>query len=422
MKTLKDFNYKGQKVLARCDFNVSFDSKGEIADDFRIRQTLPTIEYLIKNGAKVILMSHLGKGETKSARKNELRNGKILKAKQSSLEPVAKRLTELLKKEIKFLDDCAGPKVEKETERMKEGEVILLENLRLHKGEKDNDGNFALKLAKLGDIYVNNAFSVCHRLHASVVGLPKYLPSAAGLLLEKEVKVLSKVMESPARPLVVIIGGVKISSKIGVIENFLKKADDILLGGEIANTILQAKGIIVGKPFPEPEVLEKIERIDLTSLKLHLPIDGVISLEDIKIGLEEKYLRTSAIGTVKKEEKAYDIGPETIKLFSQIIEGPQTSFWKGPLQYLKKNEATKTILWSGPLGMFENEKFEKGTKEIARKIIANRQAFKVAGGGDTVSALNKFGLSDKFDHVSTGGGAMLEFWAGKKLPGLEALK
>lgn len=358
MKTLKDFNFKNKRVLVRCDFNIPLNEKGKIEDDFRIKQTIPTIEYLIKNEAKVILMSHLGNDK--------------------NLAIIKKRLKKYL-----------GSK-----------EFTLLENLRLNKGEKENDDKFARELAKLGDIYINDAFGVCHRAHASVVGVPKYLPSGAGLLLEKEIKILSKSLEKPWRPLVAVIGGAKIASKIKVIKHFLEKADHLLIGGKVANAILIVKGICVGKPWPGEEAAEEIKKFNLTSTKLHLPIDAVASPDETG----QFYVRETAPAKVRKDEKLLDIGPETIKMFSKIIKD------------------AKMIIWSGPLGRFEEPLFEKGTKEIAEKIAKNHQAFKVAGGGDTIFALAKFGLRDKFDHVSTGGGAMLEFLSGEELPGLKALK
>lgn len=310
MKTLKDFNVKNKRVLVRCDFNIPLDEKENIADDFRIKQTIPTIEYLLKNEAKVILMSHL--------------------ANNKSLFVIEERLEKYLGSE----------------------EFTLLENLRFNKGEKENDDNFAKELAQLGDIYINDAFGVCHRKHASVVGVPKYLPSGAGFLLEKEIEVLSKVLKNPERPLVVIIGGNKIESKAKVIEQFLEKADYVLIGGRIA------------------------EQIKDKSNKLYIPVDS---------------------------KNGFDIGPKTIKIFSEIIK------------------KARTILWAGPLGKFEDSVYEQGTKKVAKLIVKNNQAFKIAGGGDTIFALTKFGLRDKFDHISTGGGAMLQFLSGEELPGLKAL-
>ena len=308
LRNVRDFNVKNKKVLVRCDFNVPFDQKGAILDDFRIIQTIPTLTFLQKQGAKLLLMTHL--------------------TKDRSLAPIKKRLEKYLK------------------------DFTLLDNLRLDKREKENNKDFAQEIASLADIYINDAFGVCHRTHASIVGVPKYLPSGAGLLLEKEVKVLSNAIENAGHPLIVIIGGAKVESKTKAINQFLKIADQILIGGKIAH------------------------KIDLKSSKICLPIDNKNDL---------------------------DIGPETIARFSEFIR------------------KAKTIIWAGPLGYFENSLYEKGTKEIAQEIVKNKKAFKTAGGGDTIFALAKFGLRDKFDHISTGGGAMLSFLSGEKLPGLEAL-
>lgn len=388
MKTLKDFDVKSKRVLVRCDFNVPLAKKrGLISDDFRIKAIIPTIEYLIKKKAKIILMSHLGRP-----------GGKVIE--RLRLTPVQDKLMEYFDLSVTKAPDCIGKEIEKWTKNMQAGEILLLENLRFHKEEMENNPGFAKELSKLGDIYINDAFGASHRAHASIAGTPKYLPAGAGLLLEKEIEVLSKVREKPWRPLVAIIGGVKIASKIKVIEQFLKKVDHLLLGGEIANIILGIKGISIAKALLEKEVTKKIEKTNLTNPKLHLPIDGIISLKN----LEEGYLREGAIGTLRKEEKVYDIGPETIKIFSEIIKD------------------AKMVIWSGPLGLYEEKRFEKGTKEIGEDIVKNYSAFKIAGGGDTILALNKFGLRDKFDYISTGGGGMLSFLIGEKLPGIEALK
>ena len=389
MKTLKDFDFKNKKVLVRCDFNVPLNEKGEVADDFRIKNSIPTIEYLIKKGAKVILMSHLGNP-----------GGKVVE--DLRLTPVQEKLMEYLDLSITKAPDCIGSEIKKWISQMKPGEILLLENLRFHKEEKENDENFAKELAELGDIFINDAFSVCHRAHASVVGIPQYLPSGIGFLLEKEIKNLSKIIEKPKKPVVIIIGGAKISTKAKVIEDFLKKADHLLLGGKIANFILIQKGLLVGKLPSSLKTEEIVERLELPNPKLHLPVDGIVSLRELKN--KENYLKVKALGQIKRGEDIYDIGPDTLKLFSKIIK------------------EAKTIFWSGPLGMFEERFFEKGTKEIALSIVKNKKAFKVAGGGETVLAIDQFDLLDKFDHISTGGGAMLEFLAGKKLPGLEVLK
>jgi len=399
MKTLNDFNFKNKRVLVRCDFNVRFDEKGNIFDDFRIRQSIPTLKYLIEKEAKVILMSHLGDP-----------GGKVVKS--LSLNSVGDKLIEYLDLPITKAPDCIGKKIENLINKMQPGQILLLENLRFHKEEEEGDLNFAKELAKLGDIFINDAFGACHRAHASIVGIPKYLPSGAGSLLEKEIEVLSQVLDfypsatlpkgvpKPQRPLVVIIGGIKIETKIKLIEQFLKIADQLLLGSKLAESILSVKGILIARAFPKKkEVLEKIERIDLTSPKLHLPIDGQIALAK----LEEKYHRVGNVGSLKREEEIFDIGPETIKIFSQIIK------------------SGKTIIWNGPLGMFEKEPFDRGTKEIVDAIVRNYSAFKIAGGGETVEFINKLDLAERFDHISTGGGAMLDFLAGEKLPGIAAL-
>jgi len=387
MKTLKELNVKSKRVLVRCDFNIPLNSKGKIENDFRIKQALPTIEYLIKGGAKVILMTHLGEPK-----------GKVVE--KLRLTPIQKRLAECLNIPVVKTSDCIGRKIEKQTLKMKEGEVLLLENLRFHKREKENNLNFAKALSKLGDIYINNAFGVSHRSHSSIVGVPRYLPAAAGLLFEKEVKVLSKVLKKPWRPLVIIVGGAKIESKVKVVKQFLEKADHVLIGGKIANAILTVKGICVGRLWPSEEAVKEIKKFNLTSTKLHLPVDAIASPDKTS----KLYTRESAPAKVRKDENLLDIGPETIKMFSGIIKD------------------AKMIIWSGPLGFFEEPPFEKGTKEIAKKIARNHRAFKIAGGGDTIFALSKFGVRDKFDHISTGGGAMLEFLSGEDLPGLKVLE
>jgi len=379
MRTIKDYNFSQRKVLVRCDFNVPISEEGEVLEEFRIKAALPTIEYLSKNRAKVILLSHLE-----------------AKEKVVSLAPVAKKLKEIFGEKFEFVPDLIGERAREKINQMREGEIVLLENLRFHKGEKEGDLQFAKTLSQFGDFYVNEAFSCSHRKHASIYILPRLLPSAAGFLLEKEVNTLSKILKNPERPLVSIIGGIKIDTKMKTILNLLEKSDHLLLGSKFGEIVLAHKAILVGREVPQEELLDKIE---LTNPKLHLPVDGRIGLKD----KNESYFRIGSIGTLRKEEEIYDIGPETVKIFSQIIKG------------------AKTIFWSGPMGMFEDKRFEFGTKEIAQAIIKNHSAFKVAGGGDTIFALNSFSLLQKFDFISTGGGAMLEFLAGEKLPGLEAL-
>ncbi len=413
LKTLKDFNFKNKRVLVRCDFNVPFTrptfapqklggrgNKGNISDDFRIKQALPTIEYLLKQDAKIILLSHLGRPRCLRPDLGDLKSdvGASLTSdfersglKQFTLKPVALCLEQLLKTlnkpltkplKIQFLENCLGEQVEKAIAKLKPGGIVLLENLRFYKGEQENDLEFASQLAALGDIYINDAFSVCHRAHASIVGLPQLLPCGAGLLLQQEHKVLSQITERPRRPLVVIIGGVKLATKIKLIEGFLERADHLLLGGKIANALC------LNSEFKHN-----------TNPKLHMPLDGLIALKT----LAEGYLRTGALASVRKEESIFDIGPETIKIFSEIIS------------------RAKTILWSGPLGYIEDERFVQGSLAIAQAIIMSK-VFSIVGGGETNAFLAQHNLRRHFSHVSTAGGAMLTFLSGETLPGLEALK
>lgn len=386
MKTLRDFDVKGQRVLVRCDFNVPQNEQGEIEDTFRIKQTLPTIQYLKDNGAKVVLMSHWGKPD-----------GKV--DPKFSLAPVAKKLEEYLGCNVRMASDCIGDDLREEILAMPDGEIMLLENLRFHPEEENNDLDFSRTLSRLGDIYVNDAFGTCHREHASVYGITNFLPSCAGLLLEKEIKVLSEVLNNPKRPLVAIIGGAKISSKAILIKQFLDNAEHVILGGKIANTILILKNILTGRPIPPDEDLEEIRHIELTSPKLHLPVDVVASANlrgDVG-------LHVSAPASIMPAEMVLDIGPETTIMFSKII-----------------SEA-KMIVWSGPMGLSENKHFEAGTRGITEAVANNTGAYKIVGGGDTLNAINKLNLLDKFDHVSTGGSAMLDFLSKDKLPGIEAL-
>lgn len=350
-------------------------------DDFRLRKALPTINYLREQGARVILLSHLS-GE-----------------REHSLRSVAEALERLLGVKIKFLDDCLSEGVEREAEKMRGGEVILLENLRFHPEEEKNDPVFAKKLARLGELFLNDAFGVCHREHASIVQLPQHLPSGAGLLMEKEIQVLSKIANHPWHPLVLIIGGIKIESKIRGVERFLEKADNLLLGGEIANVILRAKRITVSQPLPPARIIKRVEPLKLTDPKLHLPVDVVASPDKTA----DLYTRVAGPAAVRRDEFILDIGPETINIFKEIIK------------------KAKMIIWSGPLGLFEKPAFSRGTREVGDRIARNYKAFKVAGGGDTVLALREFHLRERFDFISTGGGAMLRFLAGDKLPGIEAL-
>jgi len=345
MKTIRDFNVKGKRVLIRADFNVPLSIKGEILDDFRIKEGVPTIEYLIKKGAKVILMSHLGRPE-----------GQVIE--ELRLTPVQVRLMEYLDVSVVKAPDCVGPEIEKWVQEMQSGEVLLLENLRFHKEEKENNDAFSKELAKLGDIYINDAFGACHRAHASIVGVPKFLPSGIGLLLEKEIKILSDLMQHPKKPLVAIIGGAKVETKVKFIDKISEIADLVLVGGLIQKAI---EGEAIKLKYPK---------------KLVVPVD--------------------------EAREGKDIGPETIKLFREKI-----------LQ-------AKTIFFNGVVGLVEKEEFTQGSAQVVQAIIES-QAFSVVGGGETADFINNLGLTEKFNHVSTGGGAMLAFLSGEKLPGLETL-
>jgi 3-phosphoglycerate kinase len=380
---------RNKRVLARVDFNVTLDGRGKILDDFRIKACLPTIRHLIKNRAKIVLVSHLSKSQlTLDNKKNQ----------KASLRGISRYLARLLGRKVFFAPNCRGEKVKKAVSALRAGEVLLLENLRFCPEEEKNDIKFARELAGLADFYVNDGFAVSHRAHASVVGVTKYLPSFAGLLLEREMKNLDRPMENPFRPLAVVIGGAKVSTKIKLIENFLKKKSDVLLGGVIANTVLCAKGLSLGKSPVEPEIIAKLRKLNLSDVRLHLPIDVLVSRENGRTKIVSR-----AIRRVEGEDIIFDIGPETAELFSKIIK------------------EAKMIVWNGPMGYFEKKEFSRGTAAIAR-AIASARAFSIVGGGDTAIILRKLGLLGRYSFVSTGGGAMLEYLAGEKLPGIEALK
>ncbi len=385
MKYLRDFEVSHKRILMRVDFNVPLE-KGRVTKqgDWRILAVLPTLEYLIKHQAKVILVSHLGRPKSYQ--------------KEYSLKPVADYLSTLLGQEVIFFKDCLGESAQKRVWQMKPGQVALLENVRFYPQEKENDDNFSRQLAELGELYINDAFGVSHRAHASVVGIPKYLPHCAGLLLEKEIENLRKAVKGP-RPRVVIIGGVKISTKIKVIKAFLDKVDNLLLGGALANTIIAAKGFAIGRSIIEPEMIKKLKELELTNTKLHVPVDVVTSI-DSSGGSK---VRITPVGNTREEEMILDIGPDTIKLFKTAIA------------------EAGSIIWNGPMGLFEIEEFAQGSQEVAR-AVAESNAFTLVGGGDSVSLLEQMNLTDKIDHISTGGGAMLAFLAGEELPGIEALK
>ncbi|MEN2984254.1 MAG: phosphoglycerate kinase [Dictyoglomaceae bacterium] len=385
---LKEEELKNKRVLVRVDFNVPIKN-GVITDDRRIKEALPTIQYLIEKQAKIILMSHLGRPK---GVQDDLR-----------LDPVAKRLSELLGRPVKKLNDCIGEDVEKEVENMNSGEVILLENLRFHKEEEANDPEFAKKLAKLGDIYVSDAFGTVHRAHASTAGVAQYLPAYAGLLVKKEIEIMGKALESPERPFICILGGAKVSDKIGVIENLLEKVDTLIIGGGMMFTFWKAQGFEIGKSILEEDKIEIAKKFIKTAeekgIKLLLPDDAIV-VKEISETAETKVKNKDEF---EPDDIGVDIGPKSIEKFVKEIE-------KG-----------KTIIWNGPMGIFEIDKFADGTREIAKSIANNKNCVSIVGGGDTASAVSKFNLEDKFTHISTGGGASLEFLEGKVLPGIAVL-
>uniref|UniRef100_A0A7C4AK94 Phosphoglycerate kinase n=1 Tax=Thermodesulfovibrio aggregans TaxID=86166 RepID=A0A7C4AK94_9BACT len=387
--TIEDLPLKGKRVFIRADFNVPLDANLMITDDRRIRSTLPTINYAIDEGAKVILASHLGRPK-----------GKV--DPKFSLAPVSRRLQRLLNKEVIFAQDCIGSQVEQLVAKMKQGDVMLLENLRFHIEEERNDEKFAKALASLADFYVNDAFGASHRAHASIVGVPKFLPSAAGFLLKKEIEYLKGTVESPIRPFVVILGGAKVGGKIGVLENLANKADKIIIGGGMAFTFIKAMGYEVGDSLVESDMIDfasKImENLHQKKVKFYLPVDVVIA-QSLDPGAETKIV---PVQEIPPNWRGVDIGPASVKLFTEALHD------------------AKTILWNGPMGIFEIDAFSRGTFAIAR-AVADSYAFTIVGGGDTDYAVHKAGVSDAISFISTGGGAALQLLEGKELPGLAVL-
>ncbi len=387
-KTVRDIDVRGKRVFVRVDFNVPLE-EGRITDDTRIQAALPTIRYLIDQGAKVILASHLGrpKGEV---------NPKF------SLDPVAVRLSELLAKNVEKTSDSVGPQVQDRIQLLQDGDVLLLENVRFHKGEEKNDPELARQFAKLADIYVNDAFGAAHRAHATTAGIAQYLPSVAGFLMEKEISIMGKALSNPERPFTAIIGGAKVSDKITVIENLLTKVDRLIIGGGMANTFLTALGYQLGKSLVEPEKLKEAklltERAKDKGVELLLPVDLVAAAE---FSAQADHL-TVGLNETPAEWMALDIGPETIKNYQAAVR------------------TSKTVVWNGPMGVFEFDAFAKGTHAIA-EAVAEVEGTTIVGGGDSVAAVEKSGLSDRMTHISTGGGASLEFLEGKLLPGIDAL-
>ena len=389
-KTIKDIDLKGKKVFVRCDFNVPLDENGNITDNRRIVAALPTIKYLLEQNCKIILASHLGrpKGEA---------NPKF------SLKPVANELSKLLGKEIKLAEDVVGPSAKELTSNVKEGEIVLLENVRFDAREEKNDESLSKEFASMAEIFVNDAFGTAHRAHSSTAGIAEFLPAVSGFLIEKELEFLGSALENPQRPFVAILGGVKVSDKIGVIEALLEKVDKLIIGGGMAYTFFKSMGYSVGKSVCELDKLdlakELMEKAKQRNVKLVLPIDNVIAKE-IAPDTENKVIDSD---NIPDEWEGLDIGPKTVELFKEELKD------------------AKTIIWNGPVGFSEYEIFANGTRSIAQALAEKEDAVTIIGGGDSAAAIEKMGLSDKMTHISTGGGASLEFLEGKKLPGIECL-
>lgn len=389
-KTVKDIDLKGKKVFVRCDFNVPMDENKVITDNRRIVSALPTIKYLLENDCKIILASHLGrpKGEFKP---------------EFSLVPVAKEISRLLGKEVVLAKDVIGEDAKTKAENLKAGEIMLLENVRFHKEETDNDAEFAKELASMAELYVNDAFGAAHRAHASTAGIAEYLPAVSGFLIEKELNFLGNTISNPQRPFVAILGGAKVSDKIGVIDSLIEKVDTLMIGGGMAYTFFKAQGYSVGNSLCEPDkvdlALEAMKKAKDRGVKLMLPIDTKVGKE-FKPDTESK---TVAWTEIPDEWEGFDIGEKTIEMFKEELKG------------------AKTVIWNGPVGLFEFEQFAIGTNTIAKVLSELEGATTIIGGGDSAAAVEKAGLASKMTHISTGGGASLEFLEGKKLPGIECL-
>jgi phosphoglycerate kinase len=387
--TVEDMDLMGKRVFIRVDFNVPVDDNLIITDDRRIRSALPTINYCIDMGGKVILASHMGrpKGEPEPT---------------TSLAMVAKRLQRLLNKEVTFVNDCVGEEVERAVAKMRNGDVVVLENLRFNAGEEKNDEGFARALAGYADYYLNDAFGAAHRAHASIVGIPKFIPAGAGFLLKKEIEYLKGMVGNPVRPFVAILGGAKVSGKIGVLEHLSDKVDKVIVGGGMAFTFIKAMGFEVGDSLVEPEMLGLAERImenlKKYGVKFYLPVDCVIA-QSVEPGAETKIVPTQEI---PKGWRALDVGPASSRLFAEVLEN------------------AKTVIWNGPMGMFEVDAFSRGTFKIAH-AVADAYALTIVGGGDTDLAVHRAGVSDSISFISTGGGASLQLLEGRELPGIAAL-
>jgi len=391
MKYIDQIDMKGKRVFLRVDFNVPMDKEGNVTSDKRVKASIPTINYVLEKGAKLIVASHLGRPKGK-------------RVAEMSLKPVVKVLSDLVKKPVTFLDDCVGTAVEEAVGKMKEGDIILLENLRFQPGEDKNDPSFAKQLAALCDVYVDDAFAVSHRAAASNAAITEFVPvCAAGFLLKNEVEYFKKAMVNPAKPLAAIIGGAKVSDKIGLLENLIEKVDKIIIGGGMAFTFLRAAGYETGKSLCEEDMLETarkiVEKAKQKNVQFLLPTDAVVA----QAATAESEAKICGVKEIPKEWIGLDIGPTTIALFSEALKD------------------VKTVIWNGPMGMFELAPFSKGTFDLAA-AVANSGALSIIGGGDTDTAIKKAGLSAKMSYISTGGGAFLEWLEGKTLPGIAALE
>ncbi|WP_163183012.1 phosphoglycerate kinase [Neobacillus sedimentimangrovi] len=388
-KSVRDVDVKGKRVFCRVDFNVPMQD-GKITDDTRIRAALPTIQYLMDQGAKVILASHLGRPK-----------GKVVE--EMRLTPVALRLSELLGKEVKKTEEAYGESVKAVIETMNEGDVLLLENVRFYPGEEKNDPELAKAFVELADIYVNDAFGAAHRAHASTEGIAHHLPAVSGFLMEKELEVLGKALSNPERPFTAIIGGAKVKDKIGVIENLLELVDNLIIGGGLAYTFVKAKGHEIGKSLLEEDKIDLansfMEKAKQKGVNFYMPVDVIVA-DDFS---ENANTKAVAIEEIPADWEALDIGPKTREIYRDVIQ------------------KSKLVIWNGPMGVFEIDKFAGGTKAVAEALAEAEDTYSVIGGGDSAAAVEKFGLGDKMNHISTGGGASLEFMEGKALPGVVAL-
>ncbi|WP_409295388.1 phosphoglycerate kinase [Peribacillus sp. SCS-26] len=388
-KSIKDIDVKGKRVFCRVDFNVPMQN-GEVTDDTRIRAALPTIQYLREQGAKVILASHLGRPKGQAV--EELR-----------LNPVAGRLSELLDVQVKKTDEAYGDSVKEEISSMSEGDVLLLENVRFYPGEEKNDPELAKAFAELADVYVNDAFGAAHRAHASTEGIAKNIPAVAGLLMQKELDVLGKALSNPDRPFTAIVGGAKVKDKIGVIENLLDKVDNLIIGGGLAYTFIKSQGHEIGKSLLEEDKIDLaksfIEKAKEKNVNFYMPEDVIIA-DDFS---EDANTREVSITEIPSDWEALDIGPKTRATYAEVIKN------------------SKLVIWNGPMGVFELNVFANGTRAVAEALAEADGVFSVIGGGDSAAAVEKFGLAEKMSHISTGGGASLEFMEGKELPGVTAL-